>query len=43
MGLMRSKIVVFEDFEIKNGLLGLDRDIYLSIVKFLDSSKVRKV
>jgi hypothetical protein len=37
------KIVVAEDFEIKNGALGLDRDCYLSIVKFLDSLVVRKV
>jgi hypothetical protein len=32
-----------EDFEVENGVLGLDRDIYLSLVKFLDSSMVRKV
>jgi hypothetical protein len=37
------EIVVFEDFEVKNGVSGLDRDIYLSIVKFLNSSTVRKV
>jgi hypothetical protein len=37
------KIIVVKDFEAKNGVLGLDRDIYLSIVKFLDSSTVRKV
>jgi hypothetical protein len=37
------EIVVVEDFETENGVLGLDRDIYLSIVKFLDSSIVRKV
>jgi hypothetical protein len=37
------KIVVSEDFEIENGMLGLERDIYLSIVKFLDSSTLRKV
>jgi hypothetical protein len=36
-------IEVTEKFEIKNGILGLDRDIYLSIVKFLNSSTVRKV
>jgi hypothetical protein len=30
------KIVVFGGFEIENGVLGLERDIYLSIVKFLD-------
>jgi hypothetical protein len=38
-----NEIVVFEDFEIKNGLLGSERDVYLSIVKFLDSSILRKV
>jgi hypothetical protein len=32
-----------KDFEVSNGVLGLERDIYLSIVKFLDSSIVRKV
>jgi hypothetical protein len=37
------KIIVVEDFEVENGALGLERDIYLSIVKFLDSSTVRKV
>jgi hypothetical protein len=37
------EIFVFEDFETKNGVLGLDRDAYLSLVKFLDSSTVRKV
>jgi hypothetical protein len=37
------EIIVVEDFEVMNGVLGLDRDIYLSIVKFLDSSIVRKV
>jgi hypothetical protein len=38
-----NEIIVFEDFKVKNGVLGLDRDIYLSIVKILDSSIVRKV
>jgi hypothetical protein len=37
------KIVVIKDFEVENGVLGLDRDCYLSIVKFLDSSILRKV
>jgi hypothetical protein len=37
------EIFVFKDFEIENGMLGLERDIYLSIVKFLDSSILRKV
>jgi hypothetical protein len=36
-------MIVVEDFEIENGVLGLDRDVYLSIVKFLNSSIVRKV
>jgi hypothetical protein len=37
------EIIVFKDFEIKNCVLGLERDVYLSIVKFLDSSILRKV
>jgi hypothetical protein len=37
------EIIVIKDFEIENGILGLNRDVYLSIVKFLDSSIVRKV
>jgi hypothetical protein len=37
------EIIVFSDFEVENGVLGLDRDCYLSIVKFLDSSILRKV
>jgi hypothetical protein len=37
------EIIVSEDFEIENGMLGLNRDVYLSIVKFLDSPFVRKV
>jgi hypothetical protein len=37
------EIFVIKDFEIKNGVLGLDRDAYLCIVKLLDSSIVRKV
>jgi hypothetical protein len=36
-------MIVVEDFEVEDGLLGLDRDCYLSIVKFLNSSTVRKV
>jgi hypothetical protein len=36
------EIIVFKDFEVEKGLLGLDRDCYLSIVKFLDSSILRK-
>jgi hypothetical protein len=37
------EIIVFENFSIENGLFGLHRDCYLSIVKFLDSSILRKV
>jgi hypothetical protein len=37
------EIVVVGDFEIENGVLGLDRDCYLSIVKYLDSSTLKKV
>jgi hypothetical protein len=40
---MFKEIFVYNDFEIKKGMLGLDRDAYLSIVKFLDSSNLRKV
>jgi hypothetical protein len=38
-----NEIIVSKDFEIENGILGLNRDVYLSIVKFLDSSILRKV
>jgi hypothetical protein len=37
------KILVFENFEVKNGILGMNRDVYLSIVIFLNSSTARKV
>jgi hypothetical protein len=37
------EIFVSKDFEFENGVLSLDRDVYLSIVKFLDSSILRKV
>jgi hypothetical protein len=37
------EIVVSKDCEIENGVLGLERDVYLSIVKFLDSSILRNV
>jgi hypothetical protein len=37
------EIVVVEDFEVENGVLSLDRDTYLSLVKFLNSSTLRKV
>jgi hypothetical protein len=36
-------IFVAKDFEVEKGLLGLDRDCYLSIIKFLNSSILRKV
>jgi hypothetical protein len=32
------EIIVSKDFEFENGVLGLEQDVYLSIVKFLDSS-----
>jgi hypothetical protein len=41
--VLLKKIFVAEDFEVLNGILGLERDVYLSIVKFLSSSVVRKV
>jgi hypothetical protein len=37
------EIVVCKDFEVENGVLGLDRDVYLNIVKFLDSLELKKV
>jgi hypothetical protein len=37
------EIVVLKVLEVENGILGLERDVYLSIVKFLDSSTLRKV
>jgi hypothetical protein len=37
------KIFILKDFEVENGVLGLERDIYLSIVQFLDSSILRRV
>jgi hypothetical protein len=37
------EIIVFIDFEVGNGVLGLNRDVYLSIAKFLDSLILRKV
>jgi hypothetical protein len=37
------EIIVVEDFELKSGVLGLERDIYLNIVKFLDLSTLRRV
>jgi hypothetical protein len=37
------EIIVPEIFEVENGVLGLNRDVYLSLVKFLDSSILRNV
>jgi hypothetical protein len=37
------EIIIPKDLEIENGVLGLERDVYLSIVKFLDSQNVRRV
>jgi hypothetical protein len=37
------KIIVSKIYEVENGILGLDRDNYLSIVEFLHSSILRKV
>jgi hypothetical protein len=36
------EIIIPKDLEIGNGVLGLERDVYLSIVKFLDLLIVRK-
>jgi hypothetical protein len=37
------EIIVFKDFDVENGIVGLEWDVYLSIVKFLYSSILRKV
>jgi hypothetical protein len=37
------EIIISKYLEIENGVLGLERDVYLSIVKILDSQIVRKV
>jgi hypothetical protein len=37
------EIIVTGDFKVENGILGLDWDCYLSIVKFFDLSILRKV
>jgi hypothetical protein len=37
------EIIVTGDFRVENGVLGLERDVYLSIIKFVDSSILRKV
>jgi hypothetical protein len=37
------EIIIVQDLEVENGLLGMDRDVYLTLVKFLNSLIVRKV
>jgi hypothetical protein len=37
------EIIVFNDFLVENGVLGLERDVYLNVVKFLNSSVLRNV
>jgi hypothetical protein len=37
------EIIVVKDLEVENGLLELEQNVYLSIVKFLSSLIVRKV
>jgi hypothetical protein len=37
------KVAVSDGCQIENGVLGLERDAYLSIVQFLDSSIFIKV
>jgi hypothetical protein len=37
------EIFVIQDFDVEIGILGLERDVYLSIVKILVSSILRKV
>jgi hypothetical protein len=37
------EIMVVDGFQLENGVLGLNRDVFLSIVKFLDSSILIKV
>jgi hypothetical protein len=37
------EINIPEGFEVENGILGLIRGVYLSLVRFLDSSILRKV
>jgi hypothetical protein len=32
-------VIVFEDFKVENDILGLEQNVYLSIVKFLNSLK----
>jgi hypothetical protein len=37
------EIIIPRHLEIENGVLGLESDVYLSIVKILDSLILRKV
>jgi hypothetical protein len=37
------EMIVIENFKVENSVLRLDRDVYLSIVKFLKSLTVNKV
>jgi hypothetical protein len=37
------EITVVKKFDVENGVLGLNRDVYLSIVKFLNTSIIKKV
>jgi hypothetical protein len=37
------EIIVSKDFEVENGVLGLERDTFLSIVRFINSSVLREV
>jgi hypothetical protein len=37
------EIIVFKDFKVSNGVVGLERDVYLRIIKFFNSSILRKV
>jgi hypothetical protein len=37
------EIIISKYLEVENGMLGLERDVYLSVVKFLNSSILRKV
>jgi hypothetical protein len=37
------EIIVSGRFKVENGIVGLERDVYLSIVQFLDSTVLRKV
>jgi hypothetical protein len=36
-------IIISEGFEIENGMLGLHRDVFLNVIKLLDSSILRNV